>query len=190
VVRTGERAASPNPALVTGALDVLDAGVVSWGERAVLDPIAPLRSINGYGLFRVMTTTRPEITVEGTLDGRTWVEYPFRWKPVRTDVRPRFVAPHMPRLDWQMWFAALGPRGSAWWLERFAQRLLDGEPDVLELLGADPFAGKRPNAVRFVVYEYRFTTPAEREATGEWWKRDERAILGPLVRDPSARTAR
>src|SRR6185437_4658084 len=70
-------------------------------------PLDPFRSVNGYGLFAVMTTARPEIAIEGSDDGRTWREYPFRYKPSELDRAPRWVAPHQPRLDWQMWFAAL-----------------------------------------------------------------------------------
>ena len=72
--------------------------------------LAPLRIANPYGLFAVMTTRRPEIIVEGSDDGVTWRPYRFRWKPGELDRRPRFAPFHMPRLDWQMWFAALGRR--------------------------------------------------------------------------------
>jgi hypothetical protein len=36
-----------------------------------------LRSVNAYGLFAVMTTTRPEIIVEGSNDGVEWKAYEF-----------------------------------------------------------------------------------------------------------------
>ncbi len=70
--------------------------------------LAAFRSANTYGLFMVMTTERPEILVEGSDDGIEWRAYEFRWKPGDPGRRPAFVAPHQPRLDWQMWFAALG----------------------------------------------------------------------------------
>jgi hypothetical protein len=60
--------------------------------------VAPFRSINSYGLFRVMTTKRPEIVIEGSDDGVTWKEYEFKWKPGDVNRAPAFVAPHMPRL--------------------------------------------------------------------------------------------
>ena len=69
--------------------------------------VEPFRSTNSYGLFAVMTTSRPEIIVEGSDDGASWRPYRFRWKPCELDRRPRFTTPHLPRLDWQMWFAAL-----------------------------------------------------------------------------------
>ena len=70
----------------------------------------PLLISGSYGLFRTMTTARPEIEVQGSLDGTSWRTYEFRYKPGPTDAPPPFLGPHMPRLDWQMWFAALQRR--------------------------------------------------------------------------------
>ena len=69
--------------------------------------VRPTRAFNSYGLFRVMTTTRPEIIIEGSLDGNNWRPYEFRWKPTNPKQSPRFAGPHMPRIDWQMWFEGL-----------------------------------------------------------------------------------
>ena len=104
----------------------------------VIDPlarlIAPFRSVNRYGLFAVMTTTRPEIVLEGSEDGATWVEYGFKYKAGDLHRRPPWVAPHQPRLDWHMWFAALGQFEDEPWFQRFCARLLEGDRDVLTLL--------------------------------------------------------
>jgi hypothetical protein len=132
--------------------------------------LSPFNSINGYGLFRVMTTERPEIVVEVSDDGSAWKEQEFRWKPGDVNGRPRFVAPHMPRLDWQMWFAALNPLGADWLLT-LADRVKAGDPAVMRLLGPNPLAGK-PRYVRLAYYQYHFTSSAERAATGAWWKRE------------------
>ena len=78
--------------------------------------VAPFRSINGYGLFRVMTTDRPELVLEGSVDGIRWRPFEVRYKPGAVDQRPRFVAPFHPRLDWQLWFEALDLVGSLGWL--------------------------------------------------------------------------
>src|SRR5712691_454625 len=64
-----------------------------WSDR-VMTWVAPFRSFNGYGLFRVMTTERPEIIIEGSWDGEHWSEYEFRYKPGAVTRRPRFVAPY------------------------------------------------------------------------------------------------
>jgi len=153
------------------------------GARGALDnpllrAVAPLRSVNGYGLFRVMTTERPEIIIEGSADSLHWREYGFRWKPGDLDRRPAFVAPHMPRLDWQMWFAALDPAGARDWLVPLLEHLLRGTPDVVALLGHNPFPERPPRYVRLAYYHYRFATPAERAGTGAWW---ERQLLGYLT---------
>lgn len=142
-----------------------------WGTT-VLGWVAPFRSFNGYGLFRVMTTERPELVVEGSRDGEHWEAYEFRFKPGDVLRRPRFVAPYHPRLDWQMWFAALDPMGNGEWLTALARHLEAGTPEVLALLGRDPFAGGAPRAIRFALYDYRFSTPAERARTGAWWVRE------------------
>ncbi len=135
-------------------------------DHALLRAVAPLRSINGYGLFRVMTTERPEIVIEGSRDGVSWKEYEFRWKPGALTRRPRFSQPHMPRLDWQMWFAALNPEGARSWLAPLTRHLLAGTPDVLALLGENPFPDRAPRYLRLAYYRYRFSTPAERARSG------------------------
>jgi hypothetical protein len=145
----------------------------------VLSWVAPFRSINGYGLFRVMTTERPEIIVEVSRDGVAWEEVDFRWKPGDLRARPRLVAPHMPRLDWQMWFAALNPGASREWLLPFLRRLLLGSPEVAALLARDPFPEGRPRFVRLAYYRYRFSTREARRTTGAWWSREFVAYLTP-----------
>jgi lipase maturation factor 1 len=136
----------------------------------------PFRSINSYGLFRVMTTERPEIVIEGSDDGLLWKAYEFRWKPGDLARRPRFVEPHQPRLDWQMWFAALSSYEYVPWFRAFLAKLLEGSPDVLKLLRSNPFRDRPPRYVRALLFQYRFTTAAERDATGAWWSRQ---LVGP-----------
>ena len=163
----------------TRALGVWDRSMS--GAEALLDAIAPLRTINSYGLFAVMTTQRPEIVLEGSDDGLTWQEYGFRWKPGALERRPAFVAPHQPRLDWQMWFAALGDYHRTPWLASLLERLLQGSPEVLSLLGANPFAEHPPRFVRAVLYEYRFTSAQERRVTGAWWSRQLLGAYSPAL---------
>jgi predicted DCC family thiol-disulfide oxidoreductase YuxK len=146
--------------------------------------LAPLRIANGYGLFAVMTTSRPEIILEGSDDGAIWRAYEFRFKPGDPLRRPRFVAPHQPRLDWQMWFAALGGYQENPWLMELLGRLLEGSPDVERLLAVNPFPHHPPRFVRAVVYDYRFTDSAERARSGAWWRRDIQGLYCPVVEGP------
>jgi len=132
---------------------------------------SPFHLVNGYGLFAQMTTERPEIVVEGSDDDVEWRPYEFRWKPGDPMRRPQFVQPHMPRLDWQMWFAALGSYRSSPWFLAFCERLLQGSPPVLALLGPNPFPGGPPKYLRATLYDYRFTTPQQHRETGAWWTR-------------------
>jgi predicted DCC family thiol-disulfide oxidoreductase YuxK len=140
--------------------------------------MSPWHLVNPYGLFAVMTTDRPEIVIEGSNDRREWHAYEFRYKPGDLAQRPPFMAPHMPRLDWQMWFAALGDVRRNRWFLMFCQRLLEGSPDVTALLAHNPLADSPPKYLRAQVYMYQFTTPEERRTTGNWWKR---TLRGPYV---------
>jgi predicted DCC family thiol-disulfide oxidoreductase YuxK len=135
--------------------------------------VEPFRIVNGYGLFRVMTKSRPEILVQGSADGIDWHAYEFRWKPGELTDAPRWVAPHQPRLDWQMWFAALGSYRQNVWFLRFADRLFANEPTVIALLARNPFPDAPPRYIRASLFDYQFTTPAERRESGAWWKRRE-----------------
>ncbi|HUA68453.1 MAG TPA: lipase maturation factor family protein, partial [Candidatus Saccharimonadales bacterium] len=134
--------------------------------------LMPFRTINSYGLFAVMTTERREIIVEGSDDGVKWLPYEFKYKPGDVDRRPVFVAPFQPRLDWQMWFAALGDYQQNPWFVNFCIRLLQGSPEVLNLLAGNPFPEHPPRYIRAEVYDYKFTNLSERRATGAWWKRE------------------
>jgi hypothetical protein len=143
----------------------------------VMGVVDPLHLVNGYGLFAVMTTTRPEIIVEGSNDGETWKVYEFRYKPGDVWRAPPIVAPHQPRLDWQMWFAALGSVRQNRWFLLFVEKLLRGEPAVLRLLLRDPFEGTPPKWVRARVFQYHFTRLGE----SGWWRREETgAYLNPV----------
>ncbi|MCY3965916.1 MAG: lipase maturation factor family protein [Acidobacteria bacterium] len=152
--------------------------------RVLVDPaapllgvIAPFRSINGYGLFRAMTTSRPEIVVETSADGAAWSELAFRFKPGDLNRPPRAAFPHMPRLDWQMWFAALDPAGADW-LGSFVERLFEGEPAVLWLLGEAARPAEPPRYVRLRLYDYAFSEP---RTGAPWWQREFLYDLSPVL---------
>jgi predicted DCC family thiol-disulfide oxidoreductase YuxK len=150
-------------------------------ELHTLEVIAPWRAVNSYGVFAVMTTERDELIVETSDDGEHWRALPFRYKPQALDRAPHWVAPHQPRLDWQMWFAALTTRQGAPWFDYFVVRLLTGSPKVWSLLGAPP-PPEPPQAVRVLRYRYQFTTPRERAATGNWWTRQYLGVWYPAAR--------
>jgi predicted DCC family thiol-disulfide oxidoreductase YuxK len=176
-------------ALMTGVVLTIGLGrMIETFAREPVEPLhsivkytAPLEIVNSYGLFAMMTTARPEIIVEGSMDGDTWRAYSFRYKPGDLGRAPRWVEPHQPRLDWQMWFAALGNYRENPWFVNFAVKLLEGSPEVRGLLEADPFGGKAPQYVRAVLYEYSFTDAEERRRTGNWWKRDAKGLYLPAV---------
>ena len=134
----------------------------------------PLHLVSPYGLFAVMTTARDEIVIQGSDDGVEWRDYEFRYKPGDVMRRPPWNIPHQPRLDWQMWFAALDDPERVPWFSRFLARLLENEPTVTALLERNPFPEKPPTYVRAQFYDYAYAGDDE-HAAGRWW---DRRLLG------------
>ena len=150
-------------------------------ENKLVQLAAPLQIANTYGLFATMTTSRPEIIVQGSNDGVTWLDYKFPFKPGDLNQAPRQVAPYQPRLDWQMWFAALSDYRGTPWFTNFMVRLLQGSPEVLGLLATNPFPAAPPKYVRAELFDYTFTDFARRRATGDWWAREARGLYFPQI---------
>jgi len=117
-----------------------------------------------------MTKDRPEIVIEGSNDGVTWVEYEFPFKPGPIKRRLPMVAPYQPRLDWQMWFAALNTYSQNAWLQNLMIRLLQNSPSVVSLLSYNPFPKQPPQRIRAQLYQYEFTSIADIKK-GVWWQR-------------------
>lgn len=139
---------------------------------ALLDKLQPLHLVNSYGLFAVMTKSRPEIIVEGSDDGSTWYEYEFKYKIGDTHRPLPIVAPLQPRLDWQMWFAALSSWYENPWFIKFLQRLTEGEPEVIALLKNNPFPTHPPKYVRALLYKYHFSNFDQAARENIWWTRE------------------
>lgn len=165
-------------------MDVRFGGSPPAVAQAIDRYFRPLRITSPYGLFAVMTTKRHEIIIEGSYDGVEWREYEFRYKPGNVTREPRWNIPHQPRLDWQMWFAALQDPGRLLWFLRFLQRLLQNEPAVTALLEKNPFPDKPPVYVRALFYDYT-TADSNEKAEGVWW---ERKLLGGGVGPPLDRS--
>ncbi len=168
---------------VAGLLIVVGASqIVVRSPLTIVDETIDLwHVVNSYGLFAVMTTTRTEIEIEGSDDGNEWKAYEFKFKPGDLHQRPRWVAPYQPRLDWQMWFAALSNYQNTPWFSQFMLRLLQASPDVLSLMKTNPFPHHPPRFVRASVYDYRFTDRTSHAATGDWWTRVPLGIYFPPV---------
>jgi len=145
---------------------------------APVQALEPFRIANSYGLFARMTHERYEIEFQGSLDGKTWIAYPFRYKPQAIDKAPGIYAPYQPRFEWNLWFASL----DSWRESRFVvwteERLLKNDPDVLALFASNPFASAPPREVRTIKYQYWFTDLRTKRETGNWWRREE---LGPYA---------
>jgi len=143
--------------------------------------LEPFRIANQYGLFAVMTHARYEIEFQGSRDGKSWMPYPFRYKPQDLRNPPGLYAPYQPRFDWNLWFASLG----RWQDYRFVvwteERLLVNQPEVLELFAGNPFDGTPPQQVRTIVYQYWFTDRKTKRETGAWWRREPLTEYAPTL---------
>jgi hypothetical protein len=160
--------------LVSGAAIVLGGPIahlsdwVEWVDR--------FRLANRYHVFPTVRTERIEVQVEASTDGVTWEPLDFRYFPDDPAERPAFVVPHQPRLDWMLWFVPTTPPFLDLF-DRFLTRLAQGSPPVTALLARPPTGAEPPAMLRVRAYRYRFTTPAERAETGDWWRRED---LGPF----------
>lgn len=154
-----------------------------------LSTLQPLHLVNGYGLFAVMTQKRIEIELEGSNDNLEWKAYEFAFKPGDLKRPPPIVAPLQPRLDWQMWFAALGRFEDNPWFAAFVQKILEGDGEVTALLAKNPFPNKPPLFLRAKSYQYHFSDYNELFSTGSWWRREysgEHMPLATLKRSSNA----
>jgi hypothetical protein len=147
--------------------------------------LEPFRIANRYGLFGIMTRGRYEIEFQGSDDGKNWVPYPFRYKPQDVHQPPGIYAPYQPRFDWNLWFASLGSWRDYPIVPRTEVRLLSSDADVLNLFAGNPFPQSPPRQVRAVMWQYWFTTVAERRNEGLWWRRQFLGLYAPtLEREP------
>ena len=163
-------------------MTVLGRSAVPSFLRATVALLSPLRIVDSYGLFAVMTVTRPEIVFEGSEDGKLWKAYQFRNKPDDDLKRPPpWVQPHMPRLDWRLWFAAMQPVEANPWVLAYVQRLLQGSRCVEDFLLVNPFVDRPPKYIRAFVYDYHFTDSTTRSVTGFWWRRENKRVYLPSV---------
>ena len=186
--------ATPYPWVVLVVLATGLVVVLSWQPvvnllspgQAMNASFEPLRLVNTYGAFGSVTKVRHEVVVEGRDEDGVWREYGFRGKPGLPGRWPRQYAPYHLRLDWLMWFAGLSRRYAWPWFPRLLRRLLEADPATLRLLADDPFGGRRPVAVRALLYRYRYTTWAELRASGDCWHRE---VVGEFAHPVTLATA-
>jgi hypothetical protein len=133
-----------------------------------------LNLVNTYGAFGSVGKVRGEIVFEGTDEAvltpaTRWREYEFLCKPGDPMRRPCVVAPYQPRLDWQIWFAAMSTPERYPWTLHLVWKLLHNDPGTLSLLAGNPFPGAPPRFIRARYYRYEFAPPGD--PSGAWWRR-------------------
>jgi len=116
-------------------------------------------AVHGWAGLPPAIVRTPVVVIEGTQDKKTWHEIEFRYKPGDVNLPPRRTAPHQPRLDWQMWFAALGSYSNNPWLLNLMDKIFDGVPEVIDLLDTEryPFKDSPPVLLRASLMHYDFT---------------------------------
>jgi lipase maturation factor len=138
--------------------------------------------VNTYGAFGSIGRVREEIIIEGTLDNEInentqWLCYEFRGKPGRLDKIPKIIAPYHLRLDWLMWFAAMGSYQYYPFIIVLARHLLQADKRVLSLLEHDPFNGVAPKFLRMTSYQYNFEALGRKNI----WRRENPHVYLPVV---------
>jgi len=179
------KSVSPRKAipLFLAALLILPASLIGFSGRllgpsalgssfVLYEAVSPFGLGHLYHVFPTMQRERQELIVQGSMDGLSWETYTFKYKPGDPGLRPCFIIPHQPRLDWMLWFAPTQQPIHLYWFGRFMQRLHEGSPTVTRLLSLDPFAGHPPRYLRVLVYRYRFSRFEERNNSGDWWQRE------------------
>jgi hypothetical protein len=163
--------------------------VLNFGPREWVAKLAgfheywePFRLVNTYHLFGHITRERIEPQLEVSTDGTSFKEYYLKWKPGPVDRAPRTVAPHQPRVDFQMWFYGLSFQFRQ---PDYVINLLDracNDPDVIDPLFTERLPAK-PAAVQLSFWRYHFTTPEERRQTGAFFRREKLVVTRPIPCD-------
>jgi len=184
LVRRAERAAQESkPSRIHNAIATALAILIAYlsiptvlnlvSNRQLMNySFVPFDIVNTYGAFGTVGRERDEIVFEGTEDsvvtGDTkWKEYEFTAKPGDPNRRPPFVAPYQPRIDWQIWFAAMASPAEYPWTLHFVWKLLRNDAGTLSLLANNPFPNAPPHYIRARLYRYEFAPLGEKA----WWKR-------------------
>lgn len=153
-------------------------------DNKLFQTISAFKCINHYGLFSIMTTRRPEITILASVDGTQWEPYRFNYKMNDKFDRPKWVMPHQPRLDWQFWFVALGThQQSSWWTESLISQLFNKSTAVESLFKSVPFK-EQPNFIVFVGREVTFSSWTKLLKKREWWTVGEEYQFSPVFSRP------
>jgi hypothetical protein len=160
------------------------------GGQAMNTNFDSFHLVNTYGAFGSVGRERPVIVFEGT-DGDDpsattgWKEYPYVGSPWDPKLRPPFIAPYQPHLDWQLWFAAMGTPEEYSWTYNLVWKLLHNDPATLSLFAGNPFPEHPPKYVRAVLYIYHFAPLGNSEHV--YWTRDRQYLwLGPYSTESSA----
>jgi hypothetical protein len=141
--------------------------------------------VNSYGAFGTVGRERFTLVFEGTTDPdpnaitTQWREYLYPAQPVLLGETPVQIAPYQPRLDWQIWFAAMASPNEYPWTIHLLWKLLHNDPGALSLFRSNPFPEGPPKYVRVMLYRYHFARQGT--AGGNYWTRDSLGLWLPAL---------
>jgi hypothetical protein len=182
----GQHLAALAYAAIVALLSLGPVGNMLSSRQAMNTSFDRLHLVNTYGAFGSVGEVRNEIVFEGTRDpapgtNTVWREYEFPAKPGDPMRRPPIIAPYQPRLDWQIWFAAMASPNEYPWTVHFVWKLLHNDAPTLSLLANNPFPEAPPRFIRASFYRYEFAPSGSGKA---WWKRTREGLwLPPLSAD-------
>jgi hypothetical protein len=165
-------------ALLIGALSIGPVANMLSPRQAMNAGFDPLMIVNTYGAFGSVGRERPELIIQAAASEEgPWQSYELPYKPGDLNRRPGVISPLQPRLDWQLWFAAMSQIDQEPWLIELVLKLLSGEPAVKPLFARDPFPSAPPKWLRVLRYRYRFA-PLSADA---YWIQDAPELYLPPV---------
>jgi len=186
-VEPAVRGPSPLVPVVAGVLMAWGAvaGLTLFIPRLAQPPVQQVEQVLGpwhlahsYHLFANVTLSRPAVFVQTSDDGEHWTTHFMHHAPGRPDQRPPlWLAPHHPRVDFQMWFFGLNPRVDRWHL-RLLQSLCKEQSPAHALFEKLP--AKPPRMVQFIVAEDHMADLATWRASGAWWLRSGGTPFSPI----------
>ncbi|WFB35009.1 lipase maturation factor family protein [Kiritimatiellota bacterium B12222] len=161
--------------------------------RQVEDVLGSVHAANTYALFPTVEPTRQELSLQGSVDGRAWVEYRFKLKPTDPRSAPGLSLMHLPRLDQQFVQFAAGLNNESngdlpLWLYRLIENLLLNDPGAQSLFPVNPFPDQPPRFMRLALYEYSYADPVAHREDDVWWTREFVRLYGPVFSLDSAAT--
>eukprot|EP00698_Gefionella_okellyi_P016175 TRINITY_DN4613_c0_g1_i2.p1 TRINITY_DN4613_c0_g1~~TRINITY_DN4613_c0_g1_i2.p1 ORF type:complete len:457 (+),score=53.51 TRINITY_DN4613_c0_g1_i2:258-1628(+) len=132
---------------------------------------SPFRVVNQYGMFANVSSIRPAIVFEGSMDGKEWREFHLQAHPGPVDRAPPLIPMFESRVDWVMFAAASHENcTTVRWLMGVVEGLLSGKSSIEKLFVERPF--EKPLMIRAKLFEFQMTN-RQSDVVQNWWTRGQ-----------------